>query len=76
LLRVVWYKSIEVLKMLAASIITLIMEAAGTTETPVSFYQTTRRNNPLNSYLQILERDCILLGCGAVTTLVNTCKAM
>jgi hypothetical protein len=42
--------------MLAASfiraMITLIMEAASTSETSVNFYQTTRRNNPEDSHLQ------------------------
>jgi hypothetical protein len=32
--------------LLAASIIALMMEAAGTSETSVNFYQTTWRNNP------------------------------
>jgi hypothetical protein len=36
--------------MLAAAI-ALMMEAAGTSETSVNFYQTTRRNNPKDSYL-------------------------
>jgi hypothetical protein len=38
----------------AASIfraITLMMKAAGTSETSVNFYQTTRRNNPEDSHL-------------------------
>jgi hypothetical protein len=30
----------------------LMMEAASTSETSVNFYQTTRRNNPEDSYLQ------------------------
>jgi hypothetical protein len=38
---------------LAASIIALMMEAASTFETSVNFYQTTRRNNPEDSHLQI-----------------------
>jgi hypothetical protein len=29
-----------------------MMEAASTSETSVSFYQTTRRNNPDDSHLQ------------------------
>jgi hypothetical protein len=32
-------------------VIALIMEAAGTSEVSVNFYQTTRRNNPENSHL-------------------------
>jgi hypothetical protein len=34
------------------SIIAQMMEAARTYETSVNFYQTTRRNNPEDSYLQ------------------------
>jgi hypothetical protein len=40
--------------MLAASmimVISLIMEAANTSETSANFYQTTRRNNPEDSQL-------------------------
>jgi hypothetical protein len=33
--------------------ITLMMEAASTSETLVNFYQTTWRNNPEDSHLQI-----------------------
>jgi hypothetical protein len=33
-------------------IIALMMEAASTSETSVSFYQTTLRNNPEDSHLQ------------------------
>jgi ribosomal protein L33 len=36
----------DISKVLTASIITLMMEAASTSETLVNFYQTTRRNNP------------------------------
>jgi hypothetical protein len=36
---------------LAASIIALMTEAAGTSETLVNFYQTTRRYNPEDSHL-------------------------
>jgi hypothetical protein len=35
-----------------ATLIALIMEAASTSETPVNFYQTTRRNIPEDSHLQ------------------------
>jgi hypothetical protein len=49
------------------------MEAAGTSKTPVNFYQTTRRNNPEYSHLhfeQLLRKyqqsktnfDYVLLG--------------
>jgi hypothetical protein len=34
--------------------IALMMEAASTSETPVNFYHTTRRNNPEGSLLQLL----------------------
>jgi hypothetical protein len=33
--------------------IALMVEAASTSETSVNFYQTTRRNNPEDSHLQI-----------------------
>jgi hypothetical protein len=39
-------------EVLAASIIALMMEAAGNSETSVNFYQTTRLNNPEDSRLQ------------------------
>jgi hypothetical protein len=42
-----------VLEVLAASIIiALMMEAARTSETPVNFYQTTRRYNPEDRHLR------------------------
>jgi hypothetical protein len=34
----------------------LMMEEASTSETSVNFYQTTRRNNPENRYLQLKIR--------------------
>jgi hypothetical protein len=34
--------------------IALMMEAASTAETSVSFYQTTRRNNPEDSHLHMV----------------------
>jgi hypothetical protein len=34
--------------------VAVMMEAAGTSETSVNFYQTTRRNIPEDSHLQIL----------------------
>jgi hypothetical protein len=37
-----------------ASIVTLMMEAASTSETSVNFYQTTRRNIPEDSHLLLL----------------------
>jgi hypothetical protein len=36
----------------ASIIITLMLEAARTSETSVSFYKITRRNNPEDSHLQ------------------------
>jgi hypothetical protein len=33
--------------------ITLMMEAASTSETSANFYQTTRRNNPEDSHFQV-----------------------
>jgi hypothetical protein len=35
------------------AIIALIMEAASTSGTSVNFYQTTRRNDPEDSHLQV-----------------------
>jgi hypothetical protein len=44
--HVVWQRFTDDSDVLAASIITdLMMEAAGTSETSVNIYQTTRRNN-------------------------------
>jgi hypothetical protein len=52
----------NVAEVLAASIvraiiIALMMEAARTSETLVNFYQTTRRNNPDDSYLHTRRRE-------------------
>jgi hypothetical protein len=48
-------------EVLAASIIramiTLMMEAASTSETSVNFYQTTRRYNPEDSHLRTRRRE-------------------
>jgi hypothetical protein len=62
----VWYgRSLpDVSEMLLASIfgammMSLMMEAQGTFETSVNFYQSTRRNNPEDSHLHTL--------CGYVT---------
>jgi hypothetical protein len=46
--RVVWYKLADV-----SDAIALIMEAVSTSETSVSFSQTTRRNIPEDSHLQL-----------------------
>jgi hypothetical protein len=35
------------------SLVVLMMEATRTSKTSVNFYQTTRRNNPEDSHLQI-----------------------
>jgi hypothetical protein len=43
----------DVSEVLIASILTLMMEAARTSETLVNFYQTTRRNNPQDSHIRI-----------------------
>jgi hypothetical protein len=39
------------------SLIALMMEAASISETSVNFYQTTRRNNPEDSYLHTRRRE-------------------
>jgi hypothetical protein len=54
---VAWKTFTDVSEVLAASfiraiisLITLMMEAANTSETSVNFHQTTRRNNPEDAY--------------------------
>jgi hypothetical protein len=47
----------EFLEELSASIIALMMEAASTSETSVSFYQTTRRNIPEDRHLLTHRRE-------------------
>jgi hypothetical protein len=55
--RAVWWKYTNVSEVLAASIIrVMIMGAASTSETSVNFYQTTRRNIPEDSHLQLIHR--------------------
>jgi hypothetical protein len=39
------------------SIIALMMEAASTSETPVNFYKTTRRNIPEDGHLHTRRRE-------------------
>jgi hypothetical protein len=39
------------------AIIVLMMEAVSPSETTVNFYQTTRRNNPEDSYLHTPRRE-------------------
>jgi hypothetical protein len=57
LCHVVWYKFTDVSEVLAASIIramiVLMMEIVNTSETLVNFYQTTWRNNPEDSHIQM-----------------------
>jgi hypothetical protein len=66
--RVFLLKFTGILEMLAASIIRA-MEAASTSETSISFYQTTRRNIPEDSHLHTCRRENLkshgyeLLGC-------------
>jgi hypothetical protein len=58
--RVVWYKFTGVSEVLLASIIRAmiaLMMAAVTSETPVNFYQTARRNNPEDSHLHTRRRE-------------------
>jgi hypothetical protein len=40
-----------------ATIITLMMEAASTSETFVNFHQTTQRNNPEDSHLHTRHHE-------------------
>jgi hypothetical protein len=48
---------IDVSEVLTASVIAPMMEAVSTSETSVSFYQTTRRNIPEGSYLPIRRHE-------------------
>jgi hypothetical protein len=43
--------------LIASMIITLMIEAVSTSETPVSFYQTTRRNIPEHTHRHIRHRE-------------------
>jgi hypothetical protein len=43
-------------RMLAASVIALIMEASSASETPIDFCHTTRHNITEDSHLQVLKR--------------------
>jgi hypothetical protein len=47
----VWQKCTNVSEVHAASIITLLMEAAGTFGISVNFYQTMQCNKPVDSHL-------------------------
>jgi hypothetical protein len=51
--RVVWQKLTDVLEVLTASIIRAMMEAVSTSEMFVNFYQSTRRNIPEDSHLEL-----------------------
>jgi hypothetical protein len=50
-------KFTDVTEVLDASIITLMMKAARTSETSVKFHQTTLRNNPQDSHLHTRRRE-------------------
>jgi hypothetical protein len=53
----VWQKITDVSEVPVASIIVLMMEAASTSETSVSFHQTTHRNITQDSHLDIRLRE-------------------
>jgi hypothetical protein len=55
--RVVCWKITDVSEVLAASIVRAMMKAASTSETSVTFYQITRRNNPAHSHLHTRRRE-------------------
>jgi hypothetical protein len=58
--HLLWQKFTVVSEVLAAFIkmaIALMTTAAGTSETSVKFYQTTRRNKPGDSHLHTLCRE-------------------
>jgi hypothetical protein len=46
----------QVWRWLSSGLITLMMDAASTSETLVNFYQTTRCSNPEDSHLQMWTR--------------------
>jgi hypothetical protein len=52
----VWYKFTDVSEVLAASIAIIALKAESTSEMSVNFYQTTRRNNPEDTHLPVLDR--------------------
>jgi hypothetical protein len=47
-----WYKSTDV-SVIFAELVTLVIEAASTSETSVNFYQSTRHFNPEDSHIYI-----------------------
>jgi hypothetical protein len=51
------YKNIAFVSASIIRAISLMMEAASTSETSVNFYQTTRRYNPEDSHLQTCCRE-------------------
>jgi hypothetical protein len=56
--RVVWQKFTDVSEVLtASSIITLMMEAASTSETSVNFYHTIRRKNTEDNHFLTRRRE-------------------
>jgi hypothetical protein len=54
---VFWGVVLVVAASIIRAIIALMMEAAGTSETLVNFYQTARRYNPENSHLRTHRRE-------------------
>jgi hypothetical protein len=62
-----WWKFTDVSEVLAASIITLLKEAANVSETSVNLYQTTWRNNAGDSHLHYL----VLIKYGKVCSYQN-----
>jgi hypothetical protein len=55
--RAVWYEFTNVSEVRTAFIIALMMEAASSSSTPVSFYQTARRNIPEDSHHHTRHRE-------------------
>jgi hypothetical protein len=47
------------LEVVASGMIALMIEAAGTCETAVNFYQTTRRSGPEHNHLHTRRRDSL-----------------
>jgi hypothetical protein len=53
------YRGKHIFKDDLSSVFALMMEAASTSETSVSFYETTRRNIPEDSHLHTRNRESL-----------------
>jgi hypothetical protein len=79
--RIIWYKFADVSDVIAASIIiTLMIEAARTSETSVNFCETTRRNIPEDRRLRIrrpenLKSHEVAFGCANAQHCPHSCPS-